>query len=101
MISSELLDDHQDTLKEEGSIIELRQKVKELSAEGKTAAEKINRLQADLDYEVAVKSSRENEMEQLRGESRGRGPYRLSCWALEVSWRRRAQSCRREILSCN
>ena len=60
---SELLDDHQDALKEEGTITDLRQKMKELSAAREAAAEKINQLQADLDHEVTIQSSREKELE--------------------------------------
>ena len=49
VMTSELLDDHQDTLKDkEGMITELRQKVKELSSAREAATEKINRLQEDL-----------------------------------------------------
>ena len=55
-----------------GTITELSQKVKELSAAEEAAAEKINRLQADLDHEVEVQSSREKELKLLRGESRER-----------------------------
>ena len=72
VMTFELLDNHRDTLKEEGTITELRQKVKELSVAMEAATEKISRLQADLDHEVAVQSSRGKELELLRGESRER-----------------------------
>jgi len=46
--------------------------VEDLNTAGEAATEKINRLQADLDHEVAIQSSREKELEQLKGESRER-----------------------------
>ena len=42
-MTSKLLDDHRDALKEEGTITELCQKVKELDGARKAAAKKINR----------------------------------------------------------
>jgi len=39
-----------------------------LSAASEAAAEKINWLQVDLDYEVAVQSSQKKELELLKGE---------------------------------
>jgi len=68
VMTSELLDHHQDALKEkESTIAELRHKVEELSAAGKAATEKINRLQEDLNHKVAVQSSWEKKLELLRG----------------------------------
>ena len=54
MLTYELLDAHRDDLREEGIIAGLLQEVEKLNAEGKNAAAKITRLQADLDYEAAV-----------------------------------------------
>ena len=72
MTTSELLNDHQDALKEEGMITELRQKLRELSVTREVATKKINQLLADLDPEVVVQSSWENEVELLRSEFRER-----------------------------
>ena len=100
-MTSELLDDHRDALKEkEGTIAKLRQKVEELSAAGEAAAEKINRLQAE-DQEVAVQSSQKKELEQLRGESRERETLHAQLSDARGSWRRRTRSCIRGTPSCN
>ena len=52
MLTSELLNDHREALKE-GEIVDLCRWV-ELSATGKAANEKISGLQMDLDNEVAI-----------------------------------------------
>ena len=53
-MTSELLDDHQNAMKEEGTITDLRQKMEELNAAREAAAKKINQLQVDLDHEVTI-----------------------------------------------
>ena len=73
MLTFELLDTHRDTLRERrGTIIELLQRMEKLAAEGKEAATKVTRLQADLDHEAVVQRGQEVELERLQGEFRER-----------------------------
>ena len=73
MFVSELLDDHRKTLKKkDGEVVDLRQRMEELSAARKAATEEISRLRADLKHKAEVCSNRE-ELEQLRRELEKKG----------------------------
>ena len=62
MLTSEMLDTHQDALKKkESMIVRMRREVEELASKGKKVAGKISRLQADLDHEAEVQRSQELE----------------------------------------
>ena len=78
MLTYELLEAHRDALKEKKSTIaELRREVEELASKGKLA-DKISQLQANLDHEAEVQSSREMELERLQRECQGRGDLVVS-----------------------
>ena len=67
-----LLDAHKDTLKEEGVIAKLLQRVEKLAVKGKEAIAKVTRLQADLEHRAPVQQGREMELKRLQGESKER-----------------------------
>ena len=65
-----MLDNHREALKEkekEGEVDDLRRGMEDLSATGKTVTEEISRLKVDLDHKAVARSSREKELEQLKG----------------------------------
>ena len=62
MLISKLLDDHREALKKEGKIVDLHQRMEELSTVGKAATEKISQLKSDLDSEAVVQRSQEKEL---------------------------------------
>ena len=77
MLTSELLDDHQDALKaKEGEIATSCREMKELSAAKKTVTEEVSRLKVDLDHETVVCSNQE-EMAQLKEELEKKGSEAL------------------------
>ena len=74
VLLSELLDDHQDTLKaREGKVSDLGWRMAELSVVGQVVTEEIGWLKEDLSREVAVRLSREEEVVQLNGELEKKG----------------------------
>jgi len=65
-----------------GTIVKLLRRVEGLNATGEAVSAKVTQLQEDLDL-IVVQQGREKKMERLRGESRERETYQLSCQKLE------------------